>query len=396
MPSITAYLGFEVQGQTIASGFPETIRYALWQLRQISSWEIVDSWGEVDDTIRLTFNEEALSAKDIEGADVVCAVVDGRFFGPYDIQPVSVVPAYSEYTIRGRQDRRFEHTALDASDALAVQAATLLGGQPYIDWESADTRATIVGQTKTAIESSRTLSEMRSALRDYGLSVFPDDTSEIVVSGAFRPPRLSSGVRLLGNNNVLRRIRAAAMAPVVPTSVSDTLQLTYANLVDIDGVIYPHSVTRRAVPRVHPETQNQSLRDTEYSLADVWNAPGSYRSRHIVCGVREPGTGLVSVQPPPDTIDAILRHRQIELDMVQATAGSARWAIAAERWRLQHESMKASATWPQGLIELAPNRLVFNVARDSTDLWRAVTVKHRGQGAHYNTNAEFALYQGSA
>ena len=184
--------------------------------------------------------------------------------------------------------------------------------------------------------------------------------------------------------------------PLVPTSVSDTLQLTYANLVDIDGVSYPNSMTRRPVPRVHPETSKQPLRDTEYSMSDAWNAPGSFQTRHIVCGVREPGSGLVSIQPSPDTVDAIQRHRQIELDMVQATAGSARWAIAAERWRLQHESTKASATWPQGLVDLAPNRIMFNVARESTDLWRAVTVKHRGQGAHYTTNAEFALYQSSS
>ena len=303
-----------------------------------------------------------MSAADIEGADVVCAVVDGRFFGPYDIKPISVVPAYNEYTVMGAQDRRFEHTALDAWEALADEAESILSGSPYSGWGDADTRATIVAAVTTAIQASKSLSEMRSALRDYGLSIFPDDRAAI-----------------LGANR-LQRTRAAAMAPVVPTSVSDNLSMYNATLSEVVDPPVLTGIARRSAPRVVPATEKRTLRDTGYTIPDAWNAPGDYRDRHIVCGFRALGSGLVAIQPPPDETSAALRHRQVELEIVTVGVRQAAWAISAERWRLQHNSAMATATWPDGLIDLAPNRLMFGVSRRDTDLWAGDQCYPQGRG----------------
>ena len=371
MASINAFLGFEAA----SAGAPQVLNYTLRAVRQVTAWQITDAWGEVDDTIRLTFQEDEMPAEDIEGADVVCAVVDGRFFGPYDIMPVGVVPAYAEYTIQGRQDRRFEHTALDAWKELADEADTLLSGLPYSGWGTEATRSSIVAAVTTAIQASKSLSEMRSALRDYGLSIFPDDRAAI-----------------LGANR-LQRTRAAVMAPIVPTSVSDTLAMANATLSERANPPVLTGIARRSAPRVVPATEKRKLRDTGYSIADAWNAPGAYRDRHIVCGYRAPGSGLVAIEPNPQFTAAALRHRQVELEIVAAIQGNAVWSINAERWRLQHNAATASATWPDGLVELAPNRLMFGVSRRDTDLWRATSVTHKGEGAHYTTKGEFALYQ---
>ena len=157
--------------------------------------------GEVDDTIHLTFNEDVLRAEDLENADVVVAVVDGRLFGPYDVKEFAATPAFNEYKISGQQDRRFEHTALDASETLASQAESLFEGEPYSKWGNADVRRTIGTIVKVAVQHSRSLAGMRSALSDYGLSIFPH--AVLSISG-----------------DVMTRVRAASLAPVVPTSVS--------------------------------------------------------------------------------------------------------------------------------------------------------------------------------
>ena len=102
----------------------------------------------------------------------------------------------------------------------------------------------------------------------------------------------------------------------------------------------------------------------------------------------------MAIEPPPDQTSAALRHRQVELEIVAAIQGNAVWSINAERWRLQHNAATATATWPDGLIDLAPNRLMFGVSRRDTDLWRATSVTHKGRrSAHYTTKGEFALYQ---
>ena len=374
MASINAWLGFE----TASPGAPQVLNYTLRPVQQVSAWQIGDAWGDTDDTIRLTFNEDEMSAADIEGADVVCAVVDGRFFGPYDIQSLSMVPAFNEYTVMGAQDRRFEHTALDAWEDLAAEAEALLSGRPYSGWGDATIRTAVVSTVTIAIRASKSLAEMRAALRDYGLSIFP-----------------AGETALLGINQ-LQRTRAAAMAPVVPTSVSDSLDLIDGALSELLDPPVLVGITERSAPRVMPATDKLATRETSYEIPDAWNAPGAYRDRHIVCGYRAPGSGLVAIQPPPMDTPAALRHRQVELEIVTATLGNAVWTINAKRWELQHSSATASATWPDGLVDLAPNRLLFGVARNISDLWRATSVTHKGDGAHYTTKGEFALYQGTA
>ena len=373
MASITAWVGFETEEQ--GAGYPQTISYTLAQLGRISAWQITDAWGEVDDTIHLTFNEDVLRAEDLENADVVVAVVDGRLFGPYDVKEFAATPAFNEYKISGQQDRRFEHTALDASETLASQAESLFEGEPYSKWGNADVRRTIGTIVKVAVQHSRSLAGMRSALSDYGLSIFPH--AVLSISG-----------------DVMTRVRAASLAPVVPTSVSTRLSQMQATVVEADdGSSSITEIRRVPVSRVVPATDKRKLRDTGYRVPDVWNGPGDYVDRHIVCGYRAPGSGLVAVEPPPDETDATLRHRQVELEIVSAGVGGARWAINARRWELQHTAAIAMATWPEGLIELAPNRLMLGVSRKATDLWRAVNVTHKGQGLHYTTSGEFALYQ---
>ena len=124
MPSINAFLGFEAA----SAGAPQVLNYTLRAVQQITAWQITDAWGEVDDTIRLTFHD----GRNVRGGHRGRrrGVRRGRrpVLWPLRHQVrLAVVPAFNEYTVHGRkQDRRFEHTALDAWEALADEAGSHL------------------------------------------------------------------------------------------------------------------------------------------------------------------------------------------------------------------------------------------------------------------------------
>lgn len=334
----TAYLGTRLTNTT----------YRVSEIAELHRWEVTDGWGTDDDVLRLTFLQDTVPT-----ANAIILVVDGRTFGPYDVETKEIIAGLDEVMAFGRADRYFEDTLFETIEAVYSQAVQRIQGDPYASWGISEA---INNKLDIFLNSALRQGDIRRQLARYGLTVAP-------TRGALW--------------------RSAT-------------ELHATRSVDVQ-VNYP---TAETAPRViHAGLVDHGAR---CKIADDDNFPGAYAQRPIIAGYRIPGTGLVEVVIDPPSADEHAGNR-LKLDIQKTAEEPAGFVINAKRWELQNTAAMATVTLTTGDLSIKPQQLLdFTPYADSglpifsgtSETWRVTKVTHKGEGAAFETQLDLALWQG--
>ena len=334
-----AYLGYTLTANT----------YRLAEVADLHRWEATDGWGAVDDTLRMTFLHDG-----VPDPNAIILVVDGRLFGPYDVESTDGVPGFDEVTLFGRADRYFEHTIFASRANLLSQFEQRVNDAPYDGW---GVSSAIEDRLGILLRSARSLGDVRRQLARYGLTMNPDRKA------AFRSATELYAVRSLELQSDFPKEEGAHRT--------------------VDAGLVAHGAS--------------------YKIPDRFNRPGRFAQRPIVAGYRAPATGEVATLVDPPHADEHAGDR-LQLDVQKVAEEPAGFVIHAQRWRLQNTSATASVTLTEGDVSIVPQMLLdfvpyadsgLPVFSGDSETWRVEKVVHKGEGADFTTRLDLALWQGA-
>lgn len=326
----TAYLGYTLTDTA----------YRWVEVAELHRWEVIDGWGDVDDTIRMTFLHEGR----VPQPDAIKLETDEATFGPYDVETIDGVAGLDEVMVFGRVDRHFEETVLANLDAVVALAVMWLDRAPFDSWGSS---AAIHAKIRLLLQSGTTLGDVRRSLGRYGLTALPLRTD---------------------------KPKSADVRPRYPVDLTLRRTISTANI----------------------------AHGARYKIPDCYNCPGDYARRPIIAGYRAPATGLVEVLVDPLDANPHAPDR-LKLDIQQTAAEPAGFVINAKRWELQNTAATASVTLVEGDLVLTPPTLIdftpyaesgLPVFSGDSETWRVTKAVHKGEGAAFETQLDLALWQG--
>ena len=405
-----AYLGYDVGGIT-----PFTRQYILEQIAgdNLASAQVQDGWGDRDDTASIVITDEP-GIQRYFYADIVLVILESlegtrRIYGPFDIKGTDDQNAIGEYTLTSVADRWIERTVFQSIDALQGQVSALLGLAPYSSWLDETTQATIEQKTRIALESSKSLSDIRAGLGKYDLTLVPDELISITTGGSAAPlarqvSRADIPPPRLANGNLVtrqRRVKVAALAPLSETDTADGAGGHSFFTVEINqdtGALF----RRREVTllRRRPFT-DETVRATRVISPDRYNAPGEYARREITVGFRQPQRGFNAIyRYPAESPGGDLPLFPLELDAVAANRALGAWAVNSARRQLQNSAVRASLIVPEGYLTGSPNTILNidspAIPEFSGKEWRVERASHASAGATIESALEIVLWQGDS
>lgn len=404
-----AYLGYDIGGIT-----PFTRQYILEFIPDpnLAKAAVQDGWGDRFDTASAVISDDPGITRYFY-ADMLLVVLEAgdtrRLFGPFDIKSVDDQNAIGEYTLSAVADRWIERTVFQSLDALQGQVSAILGMAPYTTWLDAATKEIIEIKINTGLAAAKSLSDMRSALAKYDLTLVPDEVISITSGGSGSPisgrvSRANIPAARLANGNLVvrqRRAKVATLAPLSETSTADGAGGDTFKTINVDSETGALSGLRDvALLRRRPMTQ-ETLRATRAITPDRYNAPGDYVHRQITVGYRQPERGFNAIYTwPTEARGAGIPLFPVELDAVAANRALGAWAVNAARRTLQNSAARAALTIPEGYLTGSPNS-ILNISSPALpgfgeNEWRVERANHASMGEAIETILDVVLWQGES
>lgn len=406
------YLGYDYGGDT-----PFQRRYLLEKLTaengNLVSASVQDGWGDRDDTASVTISDSPGVTRYFY-ADIVLVILEAsdgsrRLFGPFDIKTVDDQNAIGEYTFAAIADRWIERTVFGLIQTLQSQVRAILALAPYSTWLDDLTRDTIEAKVVTAIAAAKSLSDIRSALAKYDLTLVPDEILALPAEAPGTPlaPQVFRSdippARLVATQhlNRARRVKVATLAPLSETVMADEAGGGDYPTADLD----PDSTAIAEIGTVaqlrHRAYARETLLATRIHTPDRYNAPGTYASRQIIVGFRQPNRGFNAIYSHPDPPSAeALPLFPVELDAVAANRALGAWAVNSARRNLQNSAARTSITIPEGDLTISPNSILAiespAIPVFGTGEWRVEAVDHSTKGDTLESQASLILWQGES
>ena len=347
------------------------IEYELTHVKDASGLDtiynlsVIDAYGLQDDQSSITF--ASVNSIVGQGYLLILIRIDGEMVAVHDIQRIEEERTRRLYYIKidavgdfafGNGDTEDIYRTDGVVDVLCEKVAPWAQiGADMLIHEGINPNASpspLTGLIKGSYQKATTLSAMRSALEDWGLTM----TSGIAIpeSALYGPPSVAETGILRREGDSLRislerESRPRALYPIdypIPTSLSEDDRVLIDELIGI--AVYPSygdrndpNISRHLLPVDSSSVlQAQEIQDEAvHGFDDAANPPGAWIDRLIAITEQVPGREAVSIIPcgnPQSPWPAL------QLDESFLDKGNPIAAFAFLRWRLQNESTTAQFT----------------------------------------------------
>ena len=390
MADVRVWIGYEVASD------PQL--FGMWELdpNTIPSLTVVDGTGSTDDSVSLTVALPYRWIRDplflgtpdqvtlLRAARIVVVGIEGRIFGPYDIESVGgsgATATAQNITIVGRVDRLFEETVLGVKigkDPVKPPWDTVLAYDPFKTWQREVPIPTTVFADNAA---ANTLATIRATLETWALTCHPRIRGLRMVE--------ATGVRGSPNRLFLAFERDVEYLTEYPTDFSPhILYPTYT--LDEYGLLIGvrQSLFEQAVDVSQEDIS--IVRGVDWGIPDLDNDRGKYKTRSIVITTRSIAAGTHT----PFRAGTRRPHIYLPSDVV-GNSGLAQVLLDRERWKLQNGAATATIKVLGG-SRLSP-RHVVTLPRQAIwgEQWRVVSATHQvAPGTGLTTDLALALWQG--